>query len=326
VKHPDPLATVATAPMPGLDPAYLAAREKLAEGNALDEPIPKRQYGRTDERLSVIGFGGMVVQDVTPKQEGNFVAQAVDHGINYFDVAPFYGNAQQRLGPALKPYRKNCFLACKTLERDAAGAAKELKQSLRLLKTDHFDLYQLHALTDVDEVEQAFGPGGAMETFLKAQKDGNIRYIGFSAHSEEAAHAAMDRFDFDSILFPLSFTAWIKGKFGPSVYKRAKKAGMGILALKAMMHQNWPNDLKESERPWEKAWYEPFDDVDKAALGLRFTLYLPVDALIPPGHWELFKMALDLAQAGALVPLNENEKRIIRKIARKSDPLFPLHD
>lgn len=89
------------------------------------------------------------------------------------------------------------------------------------------------------------------------------RYIGFSAHSEEAAHAAMDRFNFDSILFPLSFTAWIKGKFGPSVYERATKSGMGILALKAMMHGNWPEDMKESERPWEKAWYEPFDEIDK---------------------------------------------------------------
>ena len=136
----------------------------------------------------------------------------------------------------------------------------------------------------------------------------------------------MDRFDFDSILFPLSFTAWIKGKFGPSVYKRAKKAGMGILALKAMMHQNWPNDLKESERPWEKAWYEPFDDVDKAALGLRFTLHLPVTALIPPGHWELSDLAVKLALAGALVPLSANEQKLVRRIARKSDPLFPLHD
>ena len=104
---------------------------------------------------------------------------------------------------------------------------KRIKRSLKLLKTDHFDLYQLHALSDVEEVEQAFGPGGAMETILKAKQDGKIRYIGFSAHSEDAAHAAMDRFDFDSILFPLSFPIWIKAKFGPSVYKRAKKAGMG---------------------------------------------------------------------------------------------------
>ncbi|NLX98761.1 MAG: aldo/keto reductase, partial [Rhodopirellula sp.] len=232
----------------------------------------------------------------------------------------------EQLGPALKPYRQKCFLACKTLERDAAGSKKELDESLQLLQTDHFDLYQLHALTDVEEVKEAFGPGGAMETFLKAQKDGRIRYIGFSAHSEEAAHVALDHFDFDSVLFPLSFTAWIKGKFGPTVYERAKESDMGILALKAMAHGNWPKGMKESERPWEKAWYEPFDEIDKAALGLRFTLHLPVTALIPPGHWELFDLAVKLAHAGALVPLNENEWKIIEDIAENSDPLFPMHE
>ena len=198
--------------------------------------------------------------------------------------------------------------------------AKELKQSLKLLKTDHFDLYQLHALSDVEEVEQAFGPGGAMETIMKAKEDGKIHYIGFSAHSEEAAHAAMDRFDFDSILFPLSFPIWFKTKFGPSVYKRATKAGMGIIALKAMAHQQWPSGV---ERKWNKTFYEPFDEIDQAALGLRFTLHLPVTAMFPPGHWELFRMALDLAQAGALVPLNDHERKLIAKIARKSEPIFP---
>ena len=303
----------------GLDPAYLAAKEKLATGKAPRRHLPKRQYGHTKEKLSIIGFGGMMVMDVSPKEAANFVAEAVDRGVNYFDVAPFYGNAQRRLGPALKPYRSKSFLACKTLERDAAGAAKELKESLKLLKTDYFDLYQLHALTDVEEVDQAFGPGGAMETLLKAKEDGKVRYLGFSAHSEEAAHAAMDRFDFDSILFPLGFPLWIKANFGPSVYKRAQKAGMGILALKAMAHGQWP---KGEKRRWKNPFYEPFDEIDQVALGLRFTLHLPVNALFPPRHWELFKMALDLAQAGALMPLNDVERKIIEKIAKKSEPLF----
>jgi predicted aldo/keto reductase-like oxidoreductase len=303
----------------GLDPDFLAAKEKLMAGKISKRPIPKRQYGRTKEKLSIIGFGGMVVKDVAPKQAANFVVEAVDRGVNYFDVAPYYGNAQERLGPALKPYRQNCFLACKTLVRDAAGAAKELKQSLKLLKTDYFDLYQLHALSDLEEVEQAFGPGGAMETIFKAKENGKIRHIGFSAHSEEAAHAAMDHFDFDSILFPLSFPIWIKAKFGPSVYKRAKKAGMGIIGLKAMAHQLWPVG---KDRKWDKTFYEPFDEIGQAALGLRFALHLPVTAVFPPGHWELFEMALDLAQAGALTPLNDYERKLIERIARKSEPIF----
>jgi hypothetical protein len=130
----------------------------------------------------------------------------------------------------------------------------------------------------------------------------------------------MDRFKFDSILFPLSFPIWIKAKFGPSVYGRAKKAGMGIMGLKAMAHQLWPAG---KERKWDKTFYEPFDEIDQVALGLRFTLHLPVTALFPPGHWELFKMALDLVQAGALKPLNDYERKRIGKIARKSEPIFP---
>ena len=304
----------------GLDPAYLAVKEKLLTGKIPSKKIPKQRYGKTRERLSIIGFGGMVVKDVTPREAGNFVAEAVDRGVNYFDVAPFYGNAQQRLGPALKPYRQKCFLACKTLERDAAGSAKELEESLKLLKTDYFDLYQLHALTDVEEVDQAFGLGGAMETILKARDDGRIRYVGFSAHSEEAAHAAMDRFDFDSILFPLSFPTWFGSNFGPSVYRRAKKTGMAILALKATAHRQWP---KGKRHRWKKTFYEPFDNIDRAALGLRFTLHLPVTAMIPPGHWELFQMALDLAQAGALTPLNARERKIAKQIAEEAEPIFP---
>jgi predicted aldo/keto reductase-like oxidoreductase len=286
-----------------LDPGYLRAKEALESGRNPTEPVPQRPYGRAKDRISIIGFGGIVVDGVTPKEASDYVAEAVDRGVNYFDVAPTYGNAQQRLGPALKPYRQRCFLACKTTKRDAAGAREELEGSLKVLETDHVDLYQLHALTTLNDVEEVFAKGGAMETFLKAREQGKVRYLGFSAHSEVAAHAALDRHDFDSILFPLGFPTWIKEGFGPSVHKRAKEANRGILALKAMAHQKWPPSAGEAKRRWSKAWYEPFDEIDKASLGLRFTLDLPVTAMIPPGHWELLKMAVELAQSGALVPL-----------------------
>ena len=305
-----------------MDPAYLRAKEGLQSGTTPTGPVPKRQYGRAKDMLSVIGFGGIVVKDVTPQEASSYVSEAVDRGINYFDVAPTYGNAQERLGPALKPYRDNCFLACKTTQRDAKEAEKELEESLRLLQTDHFDLYQLHSITTLADVEKAFAKGGAMETFLKAKEQGKVRYIGFSAHSEVAAHAAMDRYDFDSILFPLSFPIWIKEGFGPSVHKRAKEANRGILALKAMAHQRWPKSMKRDERPWDKTWYEPFDDIDKVSLGLRFTSHLPAHAMIPPGHWDLFKMAVELAQSGALTPLNDNEQEMVRAIAMDSEPIF----
>jgi aryl-alcohol dehydrogenase-like predicted oxidoreductase len=305
-----------------LDPAYLSAKESLQSGRSPADPVPKRRFGRAEDTISVIGFGGIVVKDVTPEEASGYVSEAVDRGINYFDVAPTYGNAQERLGPALKPFRDKCFLACKTQKRDAKGAREELEASLKTLQTDHFDLYQLHAITKLEDVEQAFGDGGAMETFRKAREEGKVRYLGFSAHSEVAALAAMDRYDFDSILFPLSFPIWIKGGFGPSVHKRAEEANRGILAIKAMAHQRWPRSMKRDERPWKKTWYEPFDEIDKVSLGLRFTFHLPAHAMIPPGHWKLFKMAVELAQSGALTPLNDNEQELARAIAMESEPIF----
>jgi predicted aldo/keto reductase-like oxidoreductase len=307
------------------DGEYLAAKEDLLSDKEPGRPVPKRAYGSTAEMLSIIGFGGIVVKNVTPHEAEQFVAEAVDRGINYFDVAPTYGNAQERLGPALKPHRERCFLACKTTQRDAKGAQAELEESLRLLETDHFDLYQLHAITTVEEVEQAFAKGGAMETFLRAKEDGKVRYLGFSAHSEVAAHAALDRYDFDSVLFPFSFPIWIKEKFGPSVHGRVAEKKRGLLALKAMAHQRWTENQAAERKRWNKAWYEPFDTLDQVSLGLRFTAHLPVNAMIPPGHWELFKMAVKLAQAGALTPLNEKEQELVQAIAMDSQPIFSRH-
>ena len=126
-------------------------------------------------------------------------------------------------------------------------------------------------------------------------------------------------FDFDSVLFPLSFPIWIQGHFGPAVHAQAKQHHRAVLALKAMAHQKWP---ESAEKRWDKTWYEPFDTLDKVALGLRFTLHLPVDAMIPPGHWELFEMAVGLAQSGALTPLNDEELQLVTTIAHDSNPVF----
>src|SRR5213593_2445021 len=124
--------------------------------------MERRPLGETGEELSIIGFGGIVVMNVEPGEASRLVAEAVDRGVNYFDVAPSYGNAEERLVPALAPHRDRVFLACKTGKRDKAEAAHELRESLRRMQTDPFDLYQLHALTTMEEMEQALGPGGAM--------------------------------------------------------------------------------------------------------------------------------------------------------------------
>jgi len=280
--------------------------------------MEKRLLGKTGESLSVVGFGGIVVMNEEPAAAARLVAQAVDRGINYFDVAPTYGNSEERLGPALEPYRRAVFLACKTTQRTKDEAEKELHRSLKLLRTDHFDLYQHHGVKALEEVEQILGPGGAMETFLAAREKGLIRFIGFSAHTEEAALALMERFPFDSVLFPFNWVCWHQSRFGPHVLGKAQELGMGALALKALAKRK----LKEDEqKKWPKCWYVPVETPEEAALALRFTLSRPITAATSPSHAELLWWACDAADH--LRPLSQEEEAQVARLSEGLEPIFP---
>jgi aryl-alcohol dehydrogenase-like predicted oxidoreductase len=307
-------STAIIAPVVSLFPADLSAISR----ESVPGKIEKRSLGRTGEMLSMIGFGGIVVRDATPEDASKLVKLAIDSGINYFDVAPSYGDAEVKLGPALEPYRKDVFLACKTGKRTKVEARAELEQSLKRLRTDHVDLYQHHAVTTLADVDTILGPGGAMETFTEARKEGKIRFIGFSAHSVEAAMALMDKFDFDTILFPVNFTTWNAGNFGPQVLARAQEKKMGILALKAMAKGPWPQGADRSK--YSKCWYEPLTSQEDIRMGLRFTLSHPVTAAVTPGEAELFKIALSVSDT--LNPLTKEEVQLIKERGLKGNPLF----
>ena len=303
--------------------AAAAASANSLQGAAKtpSQPIAKRALGKTGEQLSIIGFGGIVVMDETPGASANIVSEAVDRGINYFDVAPSYGNAQERLGPALEPYRKNVFLACKTDGRTKDESRRDLEQSLRLLKTDHLDLYQFHALTKMKDLDQVLAPGGAMETMEAARKEGKIRYIGFSVHSAETAVAALERYPFDTILFPVNWVLFSQANFGPQILKEAQDKRVGILALKAMAKTTWPEGQKK-DHPEPKCWYQPAAFPDEAGLGLRWTLGHPITAAIPPGDERYFRLAMDVAQS--FKPLEPHEEQALLSGGKGLEPIFHL--
>ena len=281
--------------------------------------LPKRPYGRSGEMLSILGLGGIVVMNAEQDDADRIVAEAVERGVNYFDVAPGYGDAEIKLGPALQPFRKNVFLACKTSKRQGEPALEELERSLQQLRTDHFDLYQLHGLCDVaGDVDAAFASDGVMPMLIEQHKAGRIRHLGFSAHSVEAAMAAMDRYDFDSILWPTNFACYFTGGFGPQVVEAALEKGMAVLALKAMARQLWPETAHREQ--FSKCWYQPLNDPRQAELALRFTLSQGVTALLPPGAEPLFRLALDLITDDRAITPAEVEE--LRELATELTPIF----
>lgn len=280
--------------------------------------MERRKLGRTNVKLSIVGFGGIVVMNEDPASASSIVSRAIERGINYFDVAPSYGNAEERLGPALEPYRKSIFIACKTGERTREEAKAELNRSLRRLHTDHLDLYQLHGVTTLEEVDKIMGKGGAIETFVEARKEGLVKYLGFSAHSEQAALALLDRFEFDSMLFPFNWVCWHQGHFGPKVLEMAQKKGVGILALKSLAKRKW----KDGEtRRWPKCWYAPVDTPEEASMAFRFTLSLPVTAAVSPSHAELLWWECDAAES--FKPLTKEEGAQVAEKGKGLDPIFP---
>ena len=284
--------------------------------------MERRSY-KDGVELSVIAFGGIVVCGLAQAEASRRVAAAYDRGVNYFDCAPSYfdGEAEIKLGEALRAYRGNVFLAEKTMSRDARGARAELERTLRRFHTDHVDLYQFHAVGGMEDVDQILAPGGAAEAFVAARKEGKARFLGFSAHHAPAALRLMDALDLDSVLFPVNVNAWENGGFGPQILAKAKAKGMARLALKALALGLWPADMRESDRKYPKCWYQPIDDREMARLALRFTLNQEVTAAVPPGDERIFDMAMELVSE-PLPRLSAGELAALKSGVMVAEPVF----
>jgi len=301
---------------------YWANVEAAMSGSS-NKPILKRPYNE-EINLSIIGFGAIVLMGQEQPAANDEVARAVDRGINYFDVAPSYGNgeAERKLGPALKPWRDQVFLACKTGERDAAGAREELENSLRTVQTDHFDLYQLHNMHKPDDIEKAFAPGGVMELLVQARDEGKVRHLGFSAHDEDIALELLDRFEWDSVLFPINYVCFANSGFGPRLVEKAKKKNVARLALKALAHTPWDSQEQKKASGYDKCWYRPIDDLELVRKALYFALSQDITSAIPPGAEQVYRMAENLA--AGFERLSDEEQSSLLASAKDLNPLFPI--
>lgn len=283
----------------------------------------KQRLGRTGLDISAVTFGGVIVMDETPEDAARYVAAAIERGVNYFDVSPRYGNAEDRLGPALAPYRNDVYLACKTRQRDAAAACDELHASLKKLRTDHFDVYQMHEMTTEEDVDRAFAGGGAIDTLVRAKQEGLIRNIGFSAHSEDVALAALAQFDFDSVMFPMYWAMGINTGWGDRIAARVRETGAGLLAIKTLVHRAWKPG--EGRGAFPKSWCKPIDGNDALGVaGMKYGLSKGAATLVPPGNFASFTFMTEHIDACLDAPLTEDEWALLRKVAEavRAWPIF----
>jgi len=200
--------------------------------------IPKRKLGKTCVEVTILGLGGEGILRTYghEKEAYALINRALDLGINYFESARAYSGSEAYYGKALKERRKNIFLTSKSHTRDKKGALIHLNETLRNMKTDHLDLWQVHDVRTEDDIAEIFGPKGALEAFVEAKEKGFTRFIGVTGHHNPMIlKRCVEMFDFDTVLLPVNPTEPSYNSFLEKVVPSAQKKGMGIIGMKVYL-------------------------------------------------------------------------------------------
>jgi aryl-alcohol dehydrogenase-like predicted oxidoreductase len=263
--------------------------------------IPKRALGKTGVELTIIGEGGARFH-LVPFEEGKAVVRrAYDLGINYFDMARSYseGRAEDVYGAVVPEFRKSIFLTTKSGQRTRKGAEADLETSLKKLRTDYVDLWQMHGVNKMQDVERTFAPGGAIEAFEAARKAGKCRFIGYSNCRDPQVHLAMLQHAarFDTALMPLhvadtAYPESPKMSFEKTALPAALKLPLGILAIKVFGNAFLLRTFSSGDC-------------------LRYTLSLPITAA-PLGFCTIGQLEDDVRVAQSFKPLSDEEMNRLR--------------
>ncbi|MDQ3004615.1 MAG: aldo/keto reductase [Chloroflexota bacterium] len=280
-----------------------------------------RRFGRTGHMSTIAIFGAAAFWEISQQDADKVIEQVIAAGVNHIDVAPSYGQAEERIGPWMPRERGRFFLGCKTTERTKDGAWNEMQRSLKRLQTETFDLYQFHAINTMEELDAITMKGGALETFVEARERGLIRFIGITGHGAQAPQIyieALRRFDFDSVLFPLNFVQMANPEYrkhAEELIATCKAKDVGTMIIKAITKGPW------GERPHTSTtWYEPFDKIDDIQRALNFALSYDVTGFCTAGDTKILPMVLEACEN--FKRLGNTELEEVIRSGKEYEPLF----
>ncbi|MCY0880157.1 MAG: aldo/keto reductase [Firmicutes bacterium] len=279
--------------------------------------MEKRRLGRLNHQSTVAIFGACALGNVTQDEADRAVELCLKYGINHFDAARSYGEAEVRLKPWMPRIRHQIFLATKTGERSAEGARRELEESLERLGVDSVDLIQLHAVTNFDELDQVTRPGGALEAVIRAKEEGLARAIGITGHGHLAPRVhleALRRFPFDTVLTPLNFVLEADDQYRKdyeALVAEVKRQDVGLMTIKAIARgPRWP----EGTQPAYNTWYQPFDTAGEIQDAVSYVLTHPEITGFATAC-DVHLLPLVLEAASRYRPLTASEAEAMRQRA-----------
>jgi predicted aldo/keto reductase-like oxidoreductase len=285
-----------------------------------------RRLGRLEHKSSVLIYGAAALSNVTQDVADQSIDEALAAGINHFDVAASYGDAELRLGAAMSRLRDRVFLATKTGERSADAAWQQINASLERLQTDHVDLIQLHAVGDRAELDLATASDGALLAAVRAQEEGLAGAVGITGHGDQAPAThleALRRYPFATVLTPLNPVLARDGAYladYEALVAEVERQDVGLMIIKAVARRNWPEDADKSYT----TWYEPFDDQSNITATVAWVLArLEVTGIATPSDIRLLPLVIRAeADRHALTPREAEES--LRKAPYYSSPFIEI--
>lgn len=280
-----------------------------------------RRFGRTGHLSTVAIFGAAAFYQVEQADADQAMQTVIEYGVNHIDVAPSYGLAEQRLAPWMAMERQRFFLGCKTTERTREGAAAELRRSLQRLGVEYFDLYQIHAVTSLEELDQVTQPGGALEAIIEARQAGLTRFIGITGHGAQSPQVfleALRRFDFDSVLFPVNFIQFANPAYrqaAEELLRQCRMKDIAVMAIKSIAQRPWGEQQRN-----RATWYQPFNDPQAIQSAVNFVLSQDVSGLCTVGDVGLLPLVLQACRN--YTPLSSEEQQNLIRSAAAYEPLF----
>ena len=285
--------------------------------------MDKRRFGRTGHMSTVAILGSYAFSEADQAVTDEVMAKVMQYGVNHIDVAPSYGDAELRLAPWLRQHRDKFFLGCKTRERTKQGAQAELHRSMVRLQVDYFDLYQLHAIKNIEDLDQVTAPGGALEALVDARAEGLINFIGITGHRfpiPAVLIEALQRFDFDSVLFPLNFIQLANPTYRQNTQKLlqlCREKNVGVMIIKSIAKGHFLKQPADYH-----TFYEPFTETEQIQKAVNFVLSQDVTGICTVGDMRLLPPVLEACQNFTPLTLGEHDAMI--KEGEKYELLFPV--
>jgi predicted aldo/keto reductase-like oxidoreductase len=288
--------------------------------------VQQRRLGRLGHHSSVLIYGAAALAEADQDTADASIRLALDAGINHFDVAASYGDAELRLGPWMPEIRDRIFLATKTGLRDRDQAWAQINRSLERLRTDRVDLIQIHAVGDLDELDRVTRPGGSLEAAVRAREEGLAGAVGITGHGHEApaTHTeALVRFPFDTVLSPLNWVlaqdpAYLAAYEALAAEVQAQDAGLMI--IKSAARRNWPEPVEHTYT----TWYEPFDDQDRITAAVAWVLDRPeVTGIATPGDVRLLPLVIEAERHLGEVT-REQAEAVLARAGAYSSPFIDI--